>query len=265
MAEVLIPTPVDEITRLPLQVAPKNTEWLPRRNPAVADEHHGIHPKEAAELHVPVLGPALRNLQLRVLERQLHNDGELRYHHRFGGPALPQNYEEGFSLCVPGVAGFISRQVIDMEALLDNANYVRDATPREWEFLRTPGGIESVPFDYRYVYHNLEPIRDFFIFYLVNQGLHKLMEDEVAQFMSADEPEDRALLAGMLLLGAAEEAVDPGLASVYRQAYSNEQLHPDAPSTPVGLISTIVSIDHVSPRTVSKLDERLRQPMPDAA
>lgn len=265
MAEVLIPTPIDEVigTGLTLPIAPKG-ELLPRQNRRVADEHHLKHPKNDPILRKKIVGPAQRGMQLQIVERDLHNEGPFRYHHYFGGSKLAETNDELYVQGVPAAAGFIARQVIDTRALVNGDPHVREATMEEWLFLRTEGGPRFIPFGYRYMYHHIDSIREFFMFHLANQNVADHPDANVEAFLSQTDVDKKLVLGSGILRAAIEVATSTNLTAVYHEAYAHEQLHPTAPSTPEELVGTILGADNPSFRTVQVLDKYIRVGQPVA-
>lgn len=260
----LLVTPHDPITRLALYIAPEG-RWLPRHNPKKADEHHGNHPKRAPALQVPILGPALRGSQIEIVERSRHNEGLLSYHEYLGGTKLPDvdDEDEYMFRLTNASAGFVSRLVIDIEALVEGKDLTREATPKEWKFLRTPGGSSQQPYGYRYVYHSLEPMITFFAHHVTNQRLSSELK-EVGEFLDCDDEAMRQLLASIILEPQIEQAVS-GVSQTYSEVHVAGQLHPDAPSTAFDLIAGFLNLENPSARLIQKMDAALREQITENA
>ena len=138
-AEVI--TPVDEMTGMPLSVAPPLHD-LSRHNPEIANWHHLYHPSTAPELQT-LGGTALRNSRVQLLPVKQHNMGKYNYHTYYAGPPLPDANDEDtqFRLCVLACAGYLPKQVIDLN---DSTPFKRLMTSDELEFFRHPPIPEKV-------------------------------------------------------------------------------------------------------------------------
>lgn len=106
-----IPTPVCEVTALPLPILPPG----PRENgafsiPKSADKHHAWHSRKDV-LALGTGGLALRNSRIQLTNWKLHHLG---YHEIFTGPPLPQNEGELFRLTVLSAAGVVPRHALDL-------------------------------------------------------------------------------------------------------------------------------------------------------
>lgn len=115
MAAELI-SPVDELTGMPLVVAPP-LEELPRNDPRIANWHHIYHASTSPELQT-LGGAALRNSRVELLPLKWHNTGRQNYHSYYIGPPLPaaDDSDTQFRLCVLACAGYLPEKVIDLNS-----------------------------------------------------------------------------------------------------------------------------------------------------
>lgn len=115
MAAELV-SPVDELTGMPLAVAPP-LENLPRGDSSIANWHHLYHPSTAPELQT-LGGAALRNSRVELLPLKWHNTGRQNYHSYYKGPPLPaaDDKETQFRLCVLACAGYLPEKVIALNS-----------------------------------------------------------------------------------------------------------------------------------------------------
>lgn len=134
-------TPVDELTGMPLSVAPPLFD-LSRHNPDIANWHHLYHPSTAPELQT-LGGTALRNSRVQLLPVKQHNTGKNNYHTYYTGPPLPaaSDEETQFRLCVLACAGYLPEKVIDMSGAKP---VERLMTVDELEFFRRTPPPEKV-------------------------------------------------------------------------------------------------------------------------
>jgi hypothetical protein len=123
------PTPTDEITGIPLSVAPPS-ERLPRDDPNIANWHHLWHPSTARQLQ-SLSGQALRSSRVQLLPVTDHNIGTETYHHYYIGPPLPDedDMDTQFKFCVLACAGYVPDRVIDLHSR--NEPFTRTMTSAE--------------------------------------------------------------------------------------------------------------------------------------
>lgn len=126
-------TPVDELTGMPLSVAPPLYD-LSRHNPDIANWHHLYHASTAPELQT-LGGTALRNSRVQLLPVRQHNTGKHNYHTYYVGPPLPAANDERnqIRLCILGCAGYLPEKVIDLS---EETPAVRLMTGDERDFFR---------------------------------------------------------------------------------------------------------------------------------
>jgi hypothetical protein len=222
-------TPTDPQSGLVLPVAPR-CEWLPLNNPEVADVHHNVHPRNHPGLKT-LAGFALRNSQLQITERTLHNEGPLRYHRWWAGPEIPDDERIIFQRCLWASAGVIPRRVIDLTSR--SAPFERDATRKEMEFLHTPN--EDDPFGYRYIRYRYEPIRDFMRHFAAKQNLWHLSPSRIDEFLHTKDMDQKLRLGKFLLANAAAVASD-GMRERWHLLRRRKMIHPAMPAEPQTLV-----------------------------
>jgi hypothetical protein len=263
MAAELI-TPVDELSGIPLSVAPP-LERLPRHNPDITNWHHLYHPRSAPELQT-LGGMALRNSRIQLLPVRDHNTGRGTYHTYYKGPVLTDNEEEQFRLCVLACSGYLSEEVIDLR--LPNGPDVRKITDMERRIFRQIPPAphvnsdavrrfregEGTAYGYRRAKQILESrnrrqaemgynnfqygydvIRNFFQDYTVRRPLGHIKETHVEEFLSTPNAERQRQLGHWLLAKQSEVAAE-GVRGLYQAARQSGSLHPRMPAEPASLI-----------------------------
>lgn len=247
-------TPTDPQSGLVLPIAPR-CEWLPLDNPDIADVHHNVHPRRHPGL-MTLAGFALRNSQLQIVERTLHNEGPLRYHRWWAGPEIPDDERVIFERCLFASAGVIPRRVIDLTSR--SAPFVRDATRREMEFLHTPN--EDDPFGYRYVRYRYEPIRDFMRDYAARQTLCHLNPNRIDEFLNTKDMNRKLKLGKFLLANAAAVASD-SMRERWRLLRRRNMIHPAMPADPQTLVYYKLGFNtlqgEAQPRVFGHLEQQL--------
>ncbi|MDB5186233.1 MAG: hypothetical protein JWL85_756 [Candidatus Saccharibacteria bacterium] len=223
-------TPVDELTGIPLPIAPK-CDWLPLDRPEIADVHHSYHPKQHPLLKT-VAGLALRNSRLQILERELHNAGPLRYHQYFEGPELARDDADVFSRCVLACAGYIPDEVIDLSS---GEPVRRPIRTQEAEFLRMPTDNPEDPFSYRHILYRYGPIRDFFHDYAVRQNINHLSNRHIDEFLHTQDLEKKTKL-GKFFLQSAVAVASETIREKYSMTRRMRLLHPGMPDGPQRLV-----------------------------
>jgi hypothetical protein len=222
--------PVDELTGLPLLIAPR-CQWLPLDKPEIADPNHGWFPENDPRLKT-VAGIALRNSQLQILERDLH----VEHHQKMLGPMIPDE-DQILSRCVASCAGVIADNVIDYS----KEGAIRPMTRSERDFFRTPSDQDR--FSYRYIRYNYEPIRIFFRQLTFRQRLSHLREGLIDEFLFTKDPDRKTVLGRFLIANAVAVATDP-----VREQYSffrrNNLLHPAMPSEAQTLVGHKLQLAH---------------------
>lgn len=221
-------TPTDYLSGLPLPIAPMG-KWLALDNPSVADVHHAHHPCRDPQLKT-LAGMALRNTALQITERELHNSGPNRYHRFYTGPPIPVNESDIFTRIVLNCAGYIPSQGIDLSG---DAPVVRDLSPKENDFLRTPK--EGDQFGYRYYGYRYDPIRNFFRDFSTKQDLNHLTESTIEQFLHTSDMPTKQKLGRFLLMQVCAVAGDQ-VRGKYKLLQKSQLLHPAMPPEPQILI-----------------------------
>lgn len=131
-------TPIDELSGLPLPIAPHDV--LPTNNPDIANWHHHWHPSTDTRLLTPG-GLAIRHSRVQLVEANHHNMGDrhrgkLTYHDYYVGPPLPINENDEFAKCVLACAGYIPYEAIDLSSGEPKRVTM---TQRQMDILRMPG------------------------------------------------------------------------------------------------------------------------------
>jgi hypothetical protein len=213
--------PTDALTGLTLYIAP-NCEWLPLDEPDKADVHHGNHPCRDPRLKT-LAGLALRNNQLQLTERTLHNEGPKRYHRWYKQSVITEDESDIFAQVVFANAGVIPEEVIDLSG---DEPLRRYATREEYDFLRTPS--DDNPFGYRYIFTRYEPIRDFMRAHAVKQNLSHISNTRIDEFLHTPDRDRRIKLGQFFLMNAAAVASDR-VRERYSHLWRLGRLHPAMP------------------------------------
>lgn len=210
MAELV--TPIDEVTGLPLLVAPRNLDY-DVENPNQATPHHGWHPERDKRLNPldfrqkTLAGLAVRSSRLQYVENDLHNEGPKSYHAYYDRPEwFPQTETEAFGVCMPACMGAVTSRVIDLST---GEPIERPITPEEIQFFQTPSHSSEEGFDSRYVTYRYDPIRDFFRDYIKRQDLGHVPESLIDEFLNTRDYEAHLRTGRILLASAVEVATDP--------------------------------------------------------
>ena len=270
MAAELV-TPTDELTGMPLSLAPP-LEWLPRDRPDIANWHHWWHPSSAPALQT-LGGQALRNSRVQLVPVGDHNMGSETYHHYYMGPNLPgaDDADTQFKLCVLACAGYVPDRVIDLHAEDEPTSRLMTAEER-CAFNATPmpqtvgerdiawyrqklAGYDptATPSDadirqlleesfhrqalfsrnnFRYGY---EPIRSFFENYLISAPMLDVTPRFMKRFLGTRNMQKRTEM-GERLLTRASVVSTAGLIKVYRQLHQEGMMSPLMPPVPIELV-----------------------------
>lgn len=222
-------TPLDPVTRTPLPIAPKCRE-IKRHQTETADDHHGWHPRNHP-LFSTVAGLALRNSWMQFIERDLHNEGELRYHRFFSGPEIPSDEVDIFGRCVIACAGYVPDLVIDTK--IGDYPFTRPAKTNELAFLRAKDKVD--PFSRRYIRYGYTPIREFFRDFALKQNISNVKNGLLDEFVNTTDTAKRIRIGQHLLWVVAEIATGE-IRDTYSYLASRGLLHPAMPSDPKPLL-----------------------------
>ncbi len=270
MAAELI-TPTDELSGLPLSIAPPPV-ILQRNRPDVANWHHLYHPHSAPEL-ASLGGQALRNSRVQLVPIRDHNTGPNTYHAMYAGPALPEadDIDTQFALCVFSCAGYVPDKVIDLRAkggptvrpITGVERTVFNAAPKplavhsrdiEW-YRKKQQDQDDAPQlssneirrrlkthyarqaafsrnNFRYAY---EPVRDFFESYLITDQMLDVKPRFIKKFLTTNDENTRVEMGEILLIRAAVVSTS-GLLKTYRQLHKAGSMNRNMPPVPIELV-----------------------------
>lgn len=217
-------TPLDERTQTPLPIAPLFE--LGKFTSENSDEHHGWHPRTAAELQT-VGGIALRNSWIQQTHKDAHNRGPSSYHRYFYGPELPSETYDILGRVIISCAGYVPDQVIDMT--MPGGPGVRNATRDEANFLREQSSDSR--FGYKRIRYGYDPVRDFFQEVALEQDLTHVDNSVLDEFLHTTTLHRRDKLAQHLLWVISEQATEK-IAPRYKDLSKNQLVHPAMPKSP---------------------------------
>lgn len=221
-------TPTDNLSGLPLPVAPR-IERIPLRRPDIADWHHHFHPREDPRLKT-VGGLALRNVRMQLVPREFHNEGPQQYHRFFDGPPIPEDEATQFGMCILACAGYIPDEGID---LMHGEPKVVVLDHNQRNILRTH---KQNNFDYRYFRYGYDPIRQFFAKYILNQALEDIIPPTMTDEFLQTKDKARQIELGHEILMLASSSVTEGIARTYSQFRQSGRLHEQMPADPHMLV-----------------------------
>ena len=224
MSRGLERTPVDELTRLPLPVLMKGTDFASltgRETRRTPNYHHHFHPKVSPELGydedgsklpegdpLRLEGRAVRYSRGQYMPKWLHE----RYHRIFEGPELPMDTQSKFTAVVLACAGVVPRQALD---LYSPGEYtIVTLGHKDYEFIRRKLYYEGASNNTK-LHDRKSEIGMFIATYAINNGLNNLLSaaevrQKVDEFMSPINERSRRA-AGHFLL---EQAVDASVADL---------------------------------------------------
>lgn len=197
-----LPSPVDNLTKMPLPIIP--TDTLPRfKDSRAANWHHHYHPSADPAL-TSISGLAVRHLRLQLLPIKSRHQV---YHDIFSGPEfLPETQEERFGHIILASAGYMPRFGIDVTA---EDPTVPVAMPQKMHNRLQNSGEIAVRGNYN--------IANFIRKYLVVQDLSHVNESVVEEFLETTSIERKRYLGHWLLAIASEIATEP-VKPAYHQA-----------------------------------------------
>jgi hypothetical protein len=201
-------TPVDELTGLPLPLAPPDY-LLPLNRYDEANWHHHAHPRRSPLLQ-GMAGIAVRNVRLQLAELGEHN----KYHQNYFGPPLPETPEAQFSYTVMAAAGYVPPAAIEVNGRKPKIVSIdHEQRNRLWQ----SGELKVA---------SLESVRKFLKDYVLAQDTSHLHENVIDEFLHTPDVERKQYLGNLLLAKVIERAVEP-VDNPYRYAY-REGLIPSA-------------------------------------
>jgi hypothetical protein len=238
MAE-LIPTPIDDLTNLPLPIFMRGDDFRPKKGrsgPSTPNYHHHFHPQ-----HSPLLGYEtitkkfsetnplrLEGLAVRFSRGQytpqwLHD----RYHKIFSGPELPETSKDKFTAVVLACAGVVPRTAINLN---ESGEYSEiSLTDKQHEFIRRrlfyEGAIERPKYQDR-----KGEIGRFIATYAIENTLDELLSEKQIQ-QKVEEfliPKDDIMRqeAGKFLLEHAVDASVADLIPMHQEAKKEKMAKP---------------------------------------
>lgn len=269
--------PVDEITGMPLPIAPHVD--LNALSPSQINEHHHFYPRLSPILRNSLGGRALRVSRIQRVATTQHNFGENPYHRFFpNGPEIPVDPTAQLGLCVLACAGYLPAQVVDTSR---GEPVVR--TMKDWEYRRLSQpsvALEPLPYQvkryrdrrfpgkqlfeakqdllisrqrqanltYKNLIYGFDPMKNFMLDRVLDQDFSDIDKKLRRKFL-----EQNSIEAGLCILAigsrlAAESATINGekLGAVYRDINNDGRLHPLMPESP----STIIKhkLGHITHR-----------------
>jgi len=216
-------TPRDELTRLPLSVLTRRTDFLL----SDADYHHHFHPLKSTELgydddgkKLPTDNPdylpgrAVRFSRGQYLPKWLHSN----YHEIFVGPELPQTAEEKFTTVVLACAGVVPRQAIN---LYTPGEYeVVNLSNRQHDFIRRRIYFEGAASAVNRSRKNR--LGRFIAEYAISNALGEIIDEAAIRKKAGDflkpTSEQKRLEAGHYLLMQAVGASVANLIDIHKEA-----------------------------------------------
>lgn len=209
MASAVV-TPVDQLTGLPLPLAPP-AELLSESFAIETNWHHHAHPRRSPLLQ-GVGGLAIRNARLQLADVRTHN----AYHAAFDGPPLPATGEERFRFAVMACAGYVPDTALDFSG--DSPQIVpidHIQRNRLWQ----SGELKTA---------SMDSVRKFMKEHVLKQDLWHLREYVIDEFLYTKDAERRYFLGNLLLAKAIEQASEP-INPAYRIARDEGLIHPALP------------------------------------
>ena len=275
MAAELI-SPVDELTGMPLLIAPPD-KIIERHNPKIANRHHIFYESTAPELQ-STGGIALRNSRVQLVPVEWHNIGTNNIHTFYKRAELPAADDDKtqFRLCALACAMYLPEKVIDLKSGEPVIRYMTEKEKNYLQIAPRPKQVHAYDID-KYVESQLgdeifnisadamRNIRDQARLRLTvrnrNQALYSYSNlsyayepirkffTEYALRQSVDHVSasiideflntprvDRRRFLGHWLVAQQTEVASEGLIDHYRYAYKARQLHPLMPSQPHDLV-----------------------------
>jgi hypothetical protein len=268
-------SPVDELTGMPLPIAP--TEDLTSLSSNQINEHHHFFPRLSPALRNSLGGRALRVSRIQRVASTQHNFGENPYHKFFQeGPHIPTDAATQLGMCVLACAGYIPPQTVDTSS---GEPIVRSL--KEWEYhrlVRPSKFLEPQPFQvkrfrdrrfpgmplfdaklelinsrkrqadltYQNLLYGFDPMKQFMLNRVISQDYSDVRPAIIRDFLERDDAEAGLCLMAIGAYKAAEEAKINGtsLMAVYADIYTDGRLHPAMPESPATIIKH--KLGHIS-------------------
>lgn len=194
-------TPVDELTGLPLPLAPPDC-LLPLNRSDEANWHHHAHPRRSPLLQ-GIAGLAVRNARLQLADLRDHT----AYHGVYSGPPLPVTPEEQFCYTVMATAGYVPGHAIDFHGRKPQIVPIdHNSRNRLWE----SGELKVA---------SVESVRKFLKAYILELDTSHLYTHVIDEFLHTSDRERKEYLGYLLLAKVIERASEP-LRQPYRIAHT---------------------------------------------
>jgi len=242
-------TPVDELSGLPLPIAP--TEYiLPQESPNFADWHHHFHPASHEDMK-SIGGIAIRNCRVQLVARRDHNEGPSSYHRFYSGPPIPEEENDQFSLTVLACAGYIPSQAIDLRS---GEPKVVDLSHTQQKILRQRQDV----FGYRNLRYAYDPIRSFYTEYSMSRDISCLNEIEIEEFLTTKD-ELRQKFLGHFLLAQVVKIASEDVHAKYIAVRRAGLLHPFMPAEPYSLVKYKLGANGRREELFPRLGQRFKE------
>lgn len=260
-------SPVDEMTGIPLAIAP--TVDVVSSNPEDINDHHHYFPRLSPELRVSLGGRALRVARIQRVGKEQHNFGENSFHKFYRqGPEVPNDPRAQLGSCVLLCSGFIPHQVIDTSSgepvvrdmkgweydrLSRSASY---SVPSPWEVKRfRDSRLPDRPLivaknellnrrkhqselSYHSLVYGYDAMRNFVVEQVLDQDYSDVRRSIINKFIDKKDIEAGLCLLAIGAQTAAELSVvrNERLIDVYKGIYSDGRLHERMPQEPATVI-----------------------------
>jgi hypothetical protein len=215
-------TPVDDLTRLPLPILMRGTDFYLRE----VNYHHHFHPEASVELgytesgkKLPTEDPrrqegrAVRYSRGQIVPKWLHT----RYHNVFMGPELPQDPQAKFTAVVLACAGVIPRRAINLYTS-DHYEEV-ELSDKQHDFIRRRVFYEGAASQRN---NRKNKIGKFLATYAMDNSLSDILSEtevnrKVEEFLMPKSEEIR-VSAGRFILSHAVDASVANLIELHQEA-----------------------------------------------
>ncbi|HET8708765.1 MAG TPA: hypothetical protein VFL85_00635 [Candidatus Saccharimonadales bacterium] len=228
-----LPTFTDELTGLPLSIAPVEGVQISTRSDK-SNWHHHFHPSTSPVLVNTIGGRALRNSRVQRVDRNFHNYSPTAYHCFFKGPDIPEEEDEQFRMVVLACAGYIPEDGVDLSS--GEPRRVR-LSELQLQQLRQPGtGDEKqATYGYRDLRYSYDSVREFFSHYALTRRLDHMDPSKIDEFLHTKDEQQKRYLGHLLLAKKVEVAAEP-MREAYKQIRAAGMLHPLMPPAPKTLV-----------------------------
>lgn len=243
-----LPTPIDDLTGVPLLIAPpiEDNEWLAAEGPT---EHHSYHPRLSPELTLSLGGRALRNSRMQLTTSPQHNFGQGCYHRYYDGPPLPDADDSAAQIrqVILNISGYLPHKIIDLSS---GEPVIRDTKTEERQQLTSQAHDYSInhkelraycrltglppnkawrqmnmrkqaraSMAYATIRYSDTPIRDFFEDYLLRPEMIDIKKRTIKRYLSTKDAELLSYMGDSILSRAVQVATAPLLAE-YQNMFS---------------------------------------------